>query len=185
MSIKRILLDSNVYLRLANSFHPLLNEPFGKDPYALYLIPEFQKEFDKSPRLSNKFGWVNESEYTENRKHRIRVTRVQKEQINLIYSYLWPHNISESLGASRIDVRALAYGDALEIPVVTDDSQMRELGITFGIEVWSLLDLLKIMYKSKRIELSDIKTLLNYLKYVRDWPYPSFVKDAKKVFREL
>ena len=63
MSIKRILLDSNVYLRLANSFHPLLNEPFGKGPYALYLIPEFQKEFDKSPRLTNKFGWVNESEY--------------------------------------------------------------------------------------------------------------------------
>ena len=60
MSIKRILLDSNAYLRLANSFHPLLNEPFGKDRYALYLIPEFQKEFDKSPRLANKFGWVNQ-----------------------------------------------------------------------------------------------------------------------------
>lgn len=128
---------------------------------------------------------MNQPEYIENRKHRIRVTRIQKEQINLIYSYLWPHNISEGLGVSRIDVRALAYGDALEIPVATDDSQMRELGITFGIEVWSLLDLLKIMYKSKRIELGDIKTLLNYLKYVRNWPYPSFVKDVKKVFREL
>jgi len=62
---------------------------------------------------------------------------------------------------------------------------MRELGITFDIEVWSLLDLLKIMYKSKRIKLSDIKTLLNYLKYIKDWPYPSFEKDAKKDFRGL
>jgi len=62
---------------------------------------------------------------------------------------------------------------------------MRELGITFDIEVWSLLDLLKIMYKSKRIELSDIKTLLNYLKYIKDWSYPSFGKDAKEVFRGL
>ena len=185
MSIKRILLDSNAYLRLANSFHPLLREPFGKERYALYLIPEFQKEFDKTPRLANKFGWVNQSEYIENRKHRIRVARFQREQINLIYSYLWPHNISEGLGASRIDVQALAYGDALEIPVVTDDSQMRELGITFGIEVWSLLDLLKIMYKSKRIEISDIKTLLTYLKYIKDWPYLSFEKDANKVFRDL
>ena len=183
MSIKRILLDSNVYLRLANSFHPLLNEPFGKDRHALYLIPKFQKEFDKNPRLANKFGWVNQPEYKENRKHRIRVTRFQREQINLIYSYLWPHNISESLGASRIDVRALAYGDALDIPVVTDDVQMKELGITFEIEVWSLLDLLKTMYKSRRIEISDIKALLHYLKYIKDSPYPSFEKDAKNVFR--
>jgi len=185
MPKKRILLDSNAYLRLANSFHPLLYEFFGKDWSALYLIPEFQKEFDKSPRLANKFGWVNQPEFIENRKHRIRVSRFQRKQINLIYSYLWFHNISEGLGASRIDVRALAYGDALDIPVVTDDSQMRELGITFGIEVWNLLDLLKIMYASKRIELSEIKTLLAYLKYIKDLPYPSFEKDSKKVFRAL
>ena len=185
MPIKTILLDSNAYLRLANSFHPLLHEPFGKDSYALYLIPEFQKEFDKNPRLANKFGWVNQSEYMENRKHRIRITRLQREQIKLIYSYLWPHNISEGLGASRIDVRALAYGDALDIPVVTDDSQMRELGLTFGIEVWSLLDFIKIMHKSKRLSFRDIKTLLNYLKYIKDWPYPSFKKDIKKVFKDL
>jgi hypothetical protein len=185
MPTKRILLDSNAYLRLANSFHPLLHEPFGKDQYTLYLILEFQKEFDKNPRLANKFGWVNQTEYLENRKHRIRVTRAQRGQINLIYSYLWPHNIGEGLGASRIDVRALAYGDALEIPVVTDDFQMRELGIIFGIEVWGLLDLLKIMLKSKRIALSDIKTLLIYLKYIKDLPYPSFEKDTNKVFRDL
>ena len=185
MSIKRILLDSNAYLRLANSFHPLLREPFGKERHALYLIPEFQKGFDKNPRLANKFGWVNQPEYIENRRHRIRVTRFQREQINLIYSYLWPHNISEGIGASRIDVQALAYGDALEIPVVTDDSQMRELGVTFGVEVLSLLDLLKIMYKAKRIEISDIKILLSYLRYIKDWPYLSFEKDAKKVFKDL
>ena len=185
MSIKRILLDSNAYLRLANSFHPLLHEPFGKEPYVLYLIPEFQKEFDKNPRLANKFGWVNQPEYIENRKHRIRITQSQKKQINIIYSYLWPHNISEGLGASRIDIRALAYGDALEIPVVTDDFDMRELGSTFGIELWSLLDLLKIMHNSERIEIKDIRTLLNYLRYIRDWPYPSFEKDTKRVFRGI
>ncbi|MEJ2165049.1 MAG: hypothetical protein P8X90_05935 [Desulfobacterales bacterium] len=185
MSVKRILLDSNAYLRLANSFHPLLHEPFGKESYALYLIPEFQKEFDKNPRLANKFGWVNQPEYIENRTHRLTVTRFQREQIKLIYSYLRDHNISEGLGASPIDVRALAYGDALEIPVVTDDFQMRGLGETFGIEVWSLLDLLQIMYKSHRIELGDIKTLLAYLRYIKDWPYPSFEKDARKVFEDL
>ncbi|CAB1060535.1 hypothetical protein D1BOALGB6SA_5301 [Olavius sp. associated proteobacterium Delta 1] len=185
MPRKRILLDSNAYLRLANSFHPLLHEPFGKDQYALYLIPEFQKEFDRNPRLANKFGWVNQPEYIENRKYRIRVTRPQREQINLIYSYLWPHNISEGLGASPIDVRALAYSNAFAIPVVTDDFQMRKLGTNFGFEVWSLLDLLKIMYKSKWIDISDIKTLLNYLKYAKDLPYPSFEKHIKIFFEGI
>jgi hypothetical protein len=185
MPTQIILLDSNAYLRLANSFHPLLHDHFGEGRYVLYLIPEFQKEFDSNPRLANKFGWVNQPEYIANRKHHISVTRHQKKQVNLTFSYLWAHNISEGLGASRIDVHALAYGDALDIPVVTDDYQMRELGSTFGIEVWSLLNLLEIMYKSKRIELSEIKSLLEYLRYMKDLPYPSFEKDVKKVFRDL
>ena len=89
MPEKRILLDSNANLRLANSFHPLLHEPFGKESYVLYLIPEFQKEFDKNPRLSNKFGWVNQPEYLENRKQHLRINRSQKKQISIIYSYRW------------------------------------------------------------------------------------------------
>jgi hypothetical protein len=129
----RILLDSNAYLRLANSFHPLLHESFGQQSYVLYVIPEFQKEFDKSPRLKNKFGWVNQPEYVENRKRRIRITRSEKEQVRLTYSYIWEHNISQRLGASRVDVRALAYGAVLGVSVITDDSDMNELGKVFGI----------------------------------------------------
>ncbi len=41
--------------------------------------------------------------------------------------------------------------------MATDDFQMKELGKAFGAEVWSLLDLLEIIYKCKGIELSDIK----------------------------
>ncbi len=181
----RILLDSNAYLRLANSFHPLLHESFGKQNYMLYIIPEFQKEFDKSPRLKNKFGWVNQPEYVENRKRRIRITRSQKEQVRLTYSYIWEHNISQGLGASRVDVRALAYGAVLGVPVITDDSDMTELGKVFGIEVKGLLDLLKLMYDAKRIDIQEIRTLLDYLQYNRDLPYPSFRKDIMKTFKGL
>jgi hypothetical protein len=185
MAKYRILLDSNAYLRLANSFHTLLHESFGKQDYMLYVIPEFQKEFDKNPRLKNKFGWVNQSEYVENRKHRIRIKRSQKEQIHLTYSYLWEHNISQGLGASRVDVRALAYGAVLGVPVVTDDSDMTELGKVFGIEVKGLLDLLKLMYDSNQIDFQEIKTLLDYLQYNKDFPYPNFKKDVMKAFKDL
>lgn len=86
-----ILLDSNAYLRIADSVHPLLGERFGEQGHVLYLIPEFQKEFNKSQRLKNKFGWVNQPEYIENRKHLLKRTREQAKQIELTYSYLWEY----------------------------------------------------------------------------------------------
>ncbi|MBU2521542.1 MAG: DNA-binding protein [Proteobacteria bacterium] len=184
MAKTRILLDSNAYLRIADSFHPLLHESFGKPNYTLYLIKEFQKEFNKNPRLKNKFGWVNQPEFTENRQHRLRTTKSQKEQINLTYSYLWAHNISEGIGASRVDVKALAYGDVLGVPVITDDVDMTEIGEAFGIEIWGLLDLLKVVYNSKRIDLKDINALINYLDYLKDLPYPAFKTDVKKAFED-
>ena len=184
MAKKRILLDSNAYLRLANSFHPLLNKSFGQDNYTLHLIPEFQKEFDKNPRLKNKFGWVNQPEYVENRRYRIRVSKSQNEQIKNTYSYLWQHNISEGIGASRVDVRALAYGDVLEVAIVTDDSDMTELANVFGIEVMGLLELIQLMDHAKRVALKDIKALLDYLEYIKDLPYPSFRIKLMKAFKK-
>lgn len=182
MGTFRILLDSNAYLRIANSFHPLLHQSFGKENYTLYLIPEFQKEFDKNPRLKNKFGWVDQPEYVENRKHRLRIPKNEKEQIHLTYSYLWEHNVSEGIGASRIDVRALAYGAVLGVPVVTDDRDMSELGRVFGIEVWGLLDLIKLMHTKGYITSKEIENLLDYLDYMKDLPYPSFKKATRKIF---
>ena len=128
---------------------------------------------------------MNQPEYVENRKRRIRITRSQKEQVRLTYFYIWEHNISQGLGASRVDVRALAYGAVLGVPVITDDSDMTELGKVFGIEVTGLLDLLKLMYDAKRIDIQEIRTLLDYLQYNRDLPCPSFRKDIMKAFKGL
>jgi predicted nucleic acid-binding protein len=183
MSKFRILLDSNAYLRLANSFHPLLSGSFGKKNNTLYLIPEFQKEFNKSPRLKNKFGWVNQPENIENRKYQLRTLKKEKEEIQITYTYLWAQNISEGFGASRVDVRALAYGSVLDAPVVTDDFDMTALAESFGIEVWGLLDLLKIMYRTKRINQTEIKALIGYLEYIKDLPYRSFKRKIQKAYK--
>lgn len=182
MNEARILLDSNAYLRLANTFHPLLHSPFGSKRFCLYLTPEFQKEFDKSPRLKNKFGWVNQPEYIQNRKGRLKVSAAQTNDVQTAYSYLWQHNASASLGASRIDTRALAYGAVLGVPVVTDDKAMKILGEAFGITVWGILDLLKVMVESERIELSSVKTLVDYLHYIKDLPSPNFINAIKATF---
>jgi hypothetical protein len=180
-----ILLDTNAYLRLADTLHPLLNNSFCTEGVILFLIPEFQTEFDRSSRLKNKFGWVNQPEYVDNRKTNIKFHFHQRKQIELTYTYLWEHNISEGIGASPVDVRALAYGAVLNVPVITDDSQMRELADTFSIDTWGILKILKLMLECSRIDLTEIKALADYLEYNNDLPYPNFKKDLKKEFGDL
>jgi hypothetical protein len=41
------------------------------------------------------------------------------------------------------------------------------------------------MYEANRIDFREIKTLLDYLQYNRDLPYPSFRKDVMKAFKGL
>jgi hypothetical protein len=53
-----ILLDSNAYLRLAISIHPLLGQKFGKDDEGtnvLRVIKKLDEEYLRNPRLQSKF----------------------------------------------------------------------------------------------------------------------------------
>jgi len=42
MAQTKILLDTNTYLRLAQSMHPLLGIPFGKNEFTLYIHKEIE-----------------------------------------------------------------------------------------------------------------------------------------------
>ena len=83
-----------------------------------------------------------------------------------------------------MDVKALAYGTVLGVPVVTDDRDMTELGKAFGIKMWGLLDLLKIIHTAGQIDWKAIKTLLDYLEYIKDLPYFSFKQEVIKAFKQ-
>ena len=78
MPQSKVLIDSNVYFRLAQSIHPLLQVEFGKEKYCLYTIEDFQKEYEKDVRLKNNFSWVNEPEYRSNRKCKLHLKRTMK-----------------------------------------------------------------------------------------------------------
>ena len=182
MPQSKILLDTNAYLRLAHNLHPLLFQEFGKKKYTLYVIDDFQKEFDRNPRLENKFYWVNEPEFKENRKKRIKVSRQDKKDIRVAQSIIWEQNIAMGLGSSKPDIRALAFGYVLNIPVVTDDADMVNLGKVLGIEVWGILELMKVMYDNNRVGIKELKALVDYMDYNNDLPYFGFKKEFKKVF---
>ncbi len=178
----KILLDTNAYLRLAQNINPLLFVSFGESNYTLYVIDDFQKEFNKNQRLKNKFYWVNEPEYLENRKKKIKLSRQNKKDIKVAASIIWEQNISMKFGASKPDIRALAFAYILNMPVVTDDADMVELAEALDIETWGILKLMDVMLKADHVNIKDLKAIRDYLDYNKDLPYASFKKEFKKRF---
>jgi hypothetical protein len=182
MSQTKLLLDTNAYLRLAYTIHPLLFVSFGDENYTLYVTENFQAEFNRQPRFKKKFAWVNESKFMLNREKFLTLSNQEKKDIKLAETYIWDQNISLAAGASMVDVRALAAGYVLDIPVITDDKGMISLAESLGIKVMRILPLLSIMLKARHIDKSKIKELVGWLSYSKDLPYKNFIADVNAEF---
>ena len=180
MAQSKILVDTNAYLRLAKTVHPLLFSPFGDNEYCLYILPELNHELT-SHRLINKFHWIEEDEFVENRNHFPTIGKKVKKSIDQTFSYLWDHVQSELPGPSRIDALYIAYALELDIPVVTDDQDMVELAIAFDCKVMSTLELLKIMLDCGHTDMKTIKGLVDYWLYIGDRP-ANLKKDFARLF---
>lgn len=169
MPQSKILLDTNAYLRLARTVHPLLFTPFGEAEYCLYIIPELNRELH-GHRLMSKFPWINEAEYAENRKHFPTVSRKARKSINLNFDYIWEHVQSDFPGPSKVDALYIAYALELSVPLATDDQDMTELAAVFEAEVLSTLEVLKIMLDNGHIEMWAIDGMVDYWRYMSDRP---------------
>ncbi len=134
MAQTKILLDSNSYFRLAQNIHPLLFQPFGPQQYTLYVHNELMMEFGRSSRLRNKFHWVTEKQYVDNRKRRLTLSRENRKESEDTYEYIWEHVKEEDLGPSPVDVKVLATGAAAGIPIVTDDADLIALAKMYGVD---------------------------------------------------
>ncbi len=178
-----ILVDSCSYFRLAHSIHPLLNVEFGEEKYKLGVIQELQKEYKKSPTLQNKFYWVDDPEYAENRKRCFSLTQEQKSVINNAFYFMRDTAREEELGVSKVDITALSYANVLGIPIVTDDSDMIALAKEYDIVVFKSLELLHLMYKAGHISKRKVKEIASYWVYLNDTP-KSYKKDYERLFNE-
>jgi len=98
MAQRKILLDSNSYFRLAQTFHPLLQVEFGEECHCLYVIRELQQEFDRSARLQNKFHWVTDPRYVKNRHRAVTIPRKAARTIDVTLSVILGHARQEELG---------------------------------------------------------------------------------------
>ena len=71
----------------------------------------------------------------------------------------------------------------LEIAVVTDDTDRRALGRSFGIEIMSTLALLKLMLDAGHIDHAKVRQIATYWRHERDLP-ARFGRDYRRLFGE-
>lgn len=180
MPQSKILIDTNSYIRLAQTIKPLLFQHFGDENYCLYVLEETHQEL-MAQRLERTFSWINEDEYFENRQNFPNIGRKHKADLKQNFDYMWEDAQEVFKGPSPTDVIYLATALALDIPVVTDDKKMISLGLDYEVKVMTTLELLKLMLDSKHIEMSTINSLVRYWIAFNDKPGNLF-DDYKRLF---
>jgi hypothetical protein len=174
-----ILLDSNAYLRLANSIHPLLGQRFGQSEQELNVLRVIEKldlEYAKNQRLKYKFHWVKDTPYSENRqKERLRITPKQQKEVDQAVTFILASEKESEFSISLVDAQALAVGFVKKCPVVTDDIGMQEIGKLLDIEVWSTIQLLRLMQIEEVISLEKCIEIVRHWDHENDLPRPKSV----------
>ncbi len=181
MALVRILIDTNVYFRLAQSIHPLLKTSFGTPPNQVFITEDLEKEFKSSSRLQLKFGWFTQAEYVENRRGSLTLSNKQKKQFREDWDTIL--GIANQLGyvdLSKEDINGITYAVLLGISLVTDDLGMRDVAKQLGVQVMSTLELLKLMLTHSHIKLKTAKSIAGYWSAMADSP-----KDLKIEFKKL
>lgn len=185
---KMFILDSNAYFRLALSIHPLLGQKFGKstnERYVLRVIAQLDDEYNRSARLQHKFQWVVEKKFRDNRSsERLKLVGKQKIEMEQARSFIISTERDMGCNLSLVDATALAIGFVKQQPVVTDDKDMCAVATALGIEVWGLLQLLKLMLDEGHIDLDKIIEIAELLNYENDLPCarPKFIQHFTQFF---
>ena len=179
MAQSKILVDTNTYLRLAQTIRPLLFAPFGDDENCLYILPELNDEL-RSRKLKTKFPWMDDEEYVDNRKYFPSIGRKQDKAIQQAFDYIWDY-VQANPGPSKVDALYIAYAQELDIPLVTDDQDMTALAREYDVKVMSTLELLKLMLDCDHIDMNTIKSLRGYWQHMKDLP-ANFNSDYKRLF---
>ena len=184
-----ILLDSNAYLRLAVSIHPLLGQRFGLDEQETNVIRVIEKldlEYARNPRLKSKFHWVKDAPYVENRQQeRLHIAPKQQIAVDQAVSFIIGTERESDFSISLVDAQALAVGFVKQCPVVTDDRGMQEIGKLLDIEAWSTVQLLKLMQNEQVIHLEKCLEIADFWNHENDLPYSKreFIKTFKQFFQ--
>lgn len=91
-----VLLDTNIYLRLAKRIRPLLGVKFGQRNYLLTVLKDVEDEVRRNGTLHFKHPWFDDEAFGEERDAtRVRLTAVEKTTLENACSVLRGHVLSE------------------------------------------------------------------------------------------
>lgn len=173
-----VLLDTNVYLRLAKRIRPLLGKPFGQKTYMLAVLRDVDDEVHQSAKLRHDFPWFDSSDLAVERKtYSPRLTPDEKSALDAATSVLQgivrmdPKLFMRNHQSppSPTDCRVLAFGQIRPAVVVTDDLGMHQLAEMIEFEhVWHGHELLKRMLSAKAIDNDLVRSIYAALEANRD-----------------
>lgn len=165
------LLDTNSYLRLADTVYPLFEHTFGEPPIVLKTIPAVHDELGRSQRLKSLFFWANDEKFVDDRKSGfLKAGPAQRQSIVDAKDYLQATGWAEGLNVSKTDVFVLAYALILGCLVVGDDKDMRELADLYEIPMIGIIDFLCVLYDEGGATIERIKEIVDVMERRDDVP---------------
>jgi hypothetical protein len=150
----------------------LLVETFGPPPpVSLFVLAELDDEYFTSHRLQNKFEWVNDREYKQDRENKKYQCKGKcAKEADMAFSFLKAYARQQDLVLAPEDLKALAVGFARKFTVVSDDGPLQNVAETHAIECMDTLELLKLMSDAGRITVAKVTEVLEYLDHENDLP---------------
>ena len=167
-----VLLDTNIYLRLAKRIRPAVGRQFGQVPYVVMILKAVEEEVHRSPKLQFKNPWFDEPEFAQERLARqTRLSAAEKLNMKLVQDVLMGTvqldiDKYSSYGRSppgATDCWLLAYGQVRGAIVVTDDLGMHTLAAEAGLKVWHGFQLLAKLKTAKVVDNDLVREIYDAL----------------------
>lgn len=187
-----VLLDTNIYLRLAKRIRPLLGSPFGVEAYIITILKDVEDEVHKSSTLQYYYPWFDNAELVNERlAKQVRLCEADKQKLITTQSVLHGsvkgdnrYLIEGRSPPSPTDCRVLAFSQIRTSIIVTDDIGMHILAGDFNINVWHGYELIKKMLDTNQIDAALVENIFQALEnngdMTKSW------KDAKHtVFSDI
>jgi len=162
-----VLLDTNIYLRLAKRIRPLLGTQFGDDNYNVTILKDVEDEVHRSSTLTFYYPWFDSKELAAERMARqVRLSEKDKTKLHKAQNVLHRSTqgdlryLTEGRSPpSKTDCKVLAFSQIREAIIVTDDLGMHLLAEDFEIPVWHGYELIEQMWRAGLIQPDLIQSI--------------------------
>lgn len=180
-----VLLDTNIYLRLAKRVRPLLGSPFGAEAYVITILKDVEDEVHKNSTLQYYYPWFDNAEFVNERlSKQFRLSDADKQKLKTTQSVLHGSVKGDKRflfdgrsPPSPTDCKVLAFSQIRTSIIVTDDIGMHILAGDFGISVWHGYELIRKMFDANQIDANLLRDIYQALEnngdMTKSW------KDAK------